>query len=47
MAKFNGASVNELGNGAHGSTYVYGDNGKHYLSVNSECSWRLKVIGQP
>lgn len=41
-----GASVNELGMRGHGSTYAYGDSGRHYLAVNSECPWRIKVIGR-
>lgn len=43
---FNGASVNELGSGKSGSTYAYGDAGTHYLQVNSECSWNVKVIDE-
>lgn len=40
-----GAEVNELGNGGHGTTYAYDDSGRHYLAVDSECSWRVKVVG--
>ncbi len=40
-----GADVNELGNGGHGTTYAYGDSGRHYLAVDSECAWRVKVVG--
>jgi hypothetical protein len=43
---FGGASVNELGAGGSGSTMAYNDAGTHYLSVNSECSWTLKVISE-
>ena len=43
----NGANVNELGPGGHGSTYGYNDAGQHYLSVNSECSWAVAVISVP
>jgi hypothetical protein len=43
---FSGAQVNELGAGGSSSTMVYGDAGTHYLSVNSECSWTMKVIDE-
>jgi hypothetical protein len=37
-------NVNELGKGGHGATFGYSDAGSHYLEVNSECRWRLKII---
>jgi hypothetical protein len=41
----NGASVNELGSGRGPvATYIYGDAGRHYFSVDSECSWSLAVV---
>jgi hypothetical protein len=43
---FSGASVNQLGTGKSGSTYAYGDAGTHYLQINSECSWSVKVIDE-
>jgi hypothetical protein len=43
---FSGASVNRLGTGKSGSTYAYGDAGTHYLQINSECSWSVKVIDE-
>jgi hypothetical protein len=43
---FSGASVNGLGLGKSGSTFAYGDAGTHYLQVNSECSWSVKVIDE-
>lgn len=43
---FSGVSVNELGMGKSGSTYAYGDAGTHYLQINSECSWNVKVIDE-
>ncbi len=43
---FGGASVNQLGSGGSASTMGYGDSGTHYLSVNSECSWSVKVIDE-
>jgi hypothetical protein len=39
-------TVNELGPGGHGTTYGYGDAGRHYLAVDSECAWSMRVIGQ-
>jgi hypothetical protein len=44
---FRGVSVNELSAGQSGSTWAYGDAGTHYLAVNSECSWTVKVIDEP
>jgi hypothetical protein len=44
---FNGVTVNELSDGQSGSTWAYGDAGTHYLVVNSECSWTVKVIDEP
>ena len=29
------------------STWAYGDAGRHYLEVNSECDWTVKVIDEP
>jgi hypothetical protein len=39
-------SVNDLAKSKSGSTYAYGDAGTHYLEINSECSWTVKVIDQ-
>jgi hypothetical protein len=44
---FNGANVNELGLRGHGATHVYSDSGSHFLEVNSECNWKVRVIGTP
>ena len=44
-ADFSGASVNELGRRGHGTTHVYSDKGAHFLEVNSECSWKMRVVG--
>lgn len=41
---FNGVSVNDLAMSKSASTYAYNDAGTHYLEVNSECSWTMKVI---
>lgn len=43
----NGANVNELGAGGHGATHVYGDSGTHFLSVDSECTWKMTAVTQP
>jgi hypothetical protein len=40
----NGATVNELNTAGHGETHVYSDAGRHYLSINSECDWSVKVV---
>ncbi len=37
--------VNELGHEGHGATFGYSDAGTHFLSVDSECSWSVKVVG--
>lgn len=38
--------VNALAVSKTGSSYAYDDAGTHYLEVNSECSWTLKVIDE-
>lgn len=43
---FSGASVNDLAMSKSAVTYAYDDAGTHYLEVNSECSWTVKVIDQ-
>jgi len=40
-----GVTVNELGMHGHGTTHGYNDAGRHYLEVDSECSWSMKAIG--
>jgi len=42
-----GVTVNERGLHGRGVTHAYGDAGRHYLVVNSECAWRLTAVGQP
>jgi len=37
-------AVNELAKKGSDSAPVYGDSGTHYLSINSECSWTVKVV---
>ena len=44
---FGGVTVDELGAGKRSSTWAYNDAGTHYLAVNSECSWTVKVIDEP
>jgi hypothetical protein len=39
-------NVNELAMSKTGSSYAYNDAGTHYIEVNSECSWTLKVIDE-
>lgn len=39
-------NVNELAMSKTGSSYAYDDAGTHYIEVNSECSWTLKVIAE-
>ncbi len=40
-------SVNDLATSKGASTWAYSDAGSHYLQVNSECSWTMKVIDEP
>jgi hypothetical protein len=42
-----GLNVNALSSGATSSTWAYNDAGSHYLSINSECSWSMKVVDEP
>lgn len=44
---FNGVSVNDLAMSKSATTWAYNDAGAHYLQVNSECSWKMKVIDEP
>jgi hypothetical protein len=47
QADMTGVSVNELGLQGHGVTHGYGDAGRHYLVVNSECAWSLTAVAKP
>lgn len=38
--------VDELAASKTGSSYAYDDAGTHYLEVDSECSWTLKIIDE-
>ena len=40
-------SVNDLAMSKDSSTWAYNDGGTHYLEINSECSWKVKVIDEP
>jgi hypothetical protein len=40
-------SVNDLAKGKAGSTWAYNDAGTHYLQINSECSWKVKIVDEP
>jgi hypothetical protein len=42
-----GAKVNELGKHGQGQTTVSKDQGQHFLSVVSQCAWKLQVVGTP
>jgi hypothetical protein len=43
---FNGVDVNDLAVTKTGSTWAYDDSGTHYLEIDSECNWTVKVIDQ-
>lgn len=43
---FNGVDVNDLAVSKTGSTWAYDDAGTHYLEINSECAWTVKVIDE-
>lgn len=43
---FNGVEVNDLAMSKTSSTWVYGDAGAHYLAIDSECDWTVKVIDE-
>lgn len=38
--------VNALAMSKSGTSYAYNDAGQHYIKVDSECSWSLKVIDE-
>ena len=44
---FNGISVNDLAMSKSASTWAYSDGGFHYLKINSECAWKVKVVDEP
>jgi hypothetical protein len=42
---FSGLQLNQEGKKGHGFTWSYNDSGRHFLAVNSECKWAVKVVG--
>ena len=44
---FNVNGPNQLGAGRSGITHVYNDAGTHYLEINSEGNWTVKVVTAP
>lgn len=43
---FNGVDVNDLAMTKKGSTWAYDDSGSHYLEIDSECDWTVKVVDE-
>jgi hypothetical protein len=43
---FGAMNVNGLAMSKSGSSYAYDDAGRHYLEINSECSWSVKIIDE-
>jgi len=41
-----GVTVNALGRRGHGVTRAHGDAGRHYLVVNSDCTWSMTAVAQ-
>lgn len=39
-------SVNDLAMSKSASTWAYNDAGTHYLQINSECAWTVKVVNE-
>lgn len=39
-------SVNDLAMSNSSSTWAYDDGGTHYLQINSECAWKVKVVDE-
>jgi len=39
-----GVHVNELSKHGRGLTHAYGDAGRHYLAISSECDWTVQVL---
>lgn len=40
-------SVNDLAMSKSASTWAYGDGGQHFLQINSECAWKVRVVDEP
>jgi hypothetical protein len=43
---FGGVSVNDLAMSKTSSTWAYNDGGTHYLEINSECDWTVKILDE-
>lgn len=43
---FGALNVNVLAFTKSGTSYAYNDAGKHYLEVNSECAWKVKITDE-
>jgi hypothetical protein len=43
---FSGVDLNDLAVTKTGSTWAYHDSGTHYLEINSECDWTVKVTDE-
>jgi hypothetical protein len=43
---FGGVNVNDLATSKSGSSWAYNDAGTHYLEIDSECNWSVKVIDE-
>ena len=41
---FTASAVNQLGAGGDGTQHYFGDDGTHYLDVNSECAWTVTAL---
>jgi len=41
-----GVTVNDLALNKSASTWAYGDAGTHYLQIDSECAWKVKVVDE-
>ncbi len=44
---FSVTDPNQLGSGGSGVIHVYNDSGAHYLQINSEGGWTVKVVTTP
>jgi hypothetical protein len=36
--------INRLGSGGKGSWHVYGDAGRHYLQISTDCAYTISVV---
>ncbi len=43
----NGVTVNDLAMSKSASTWAYSDAGSHYLEIDSECAWKVRVVDEP